>query len=162
MITTELAQIEELMASGMHEEAYSKALALTKSIPDSPHAFMAAAYASDRLGYEEESVIFYERVLELGLPDDVDQCDFFIGYGSSLRNISRENESLAILRKATIKYPEHAALHAFLALALYSCEKYQDAMGTMLYAALLAARDDGFEGYSRALREYCDEFIIER
>lgn len=162
MITRELAQIEELMSSGMHEEAYSKALALTKSVPDSPHACVAAAYASDRLGYEEESVIHYERALELGLPDNVDQCDFFIGYGSSLRNTGRENESLAILRKATIINPKHAALHAFLALALYSCEMYQDAMGTMLYAALLASRDNGFEGYSRALREYCDEFIVER
>lgn len=157
MITKELAQIEELMASGMHQEAYAKALSLISAIPDSPHAYIAAAYASDRLGHEEESVRLYEKALELGLPDNIDQCDFLIGYGSSLRNAGRENESLAILRKASIEYPEHAALHAFLALALYSCEYHKDAMGTMLYAALLASRDDGFEGYSRALREYCEE-----
>jgi tetratricopeptide (TPR) repeat protein len=155
----ELAKIKGLLASGFHEQAYTIAMRLVVDYPNSAHAHIAAAYTADRLGHEEESITFYERVLKLGFPTNEDECEFIIGFGSSLRNVGRLDDSLSVLRKGTLQFPMHAALHAFLALALHSCGKHQEAMTTLLTAALLAAKDDGFEGYSRALREYRDELL---
>lgn len=52
------------------------------------------------------------------------------------------------------EYSQDAALAAFLGLALHSAGRNDEAMGTLLGAALAAVRPEGFGPYARATREY--------
>jgi Flp pilus assembly protein TadD len=156
MIDEELAAITKLHDAGNHEDAYTHAMALVKKFPADVRAQIAAAYASDRTDREREAITYYDAAYRMGIPEH-EQSKFLLGYGSTLRNVGRTMEALEVFREASRLFPKDAALVAFLALALHSAKRHDEAMATMLRAALMAARDDGFGRYVRALREYEEE-----
>ena len=157
MIDEELATITKLRDAGNHEGAYTHAMALVKKFPADVRAQMASAYACDRTDREHEAVTYYDTAYRMGIPDN-DRAGFLLGYGSTLRNVGRTTESLEVLREASRLFPKDAAIVAFLALALHAAKRNDEAMATMLRAALMAARDDGFGRFVRALRE-CQEAL---
>lgn|SRR5689334_3959511 len=116
-----------------------------------------AAYALDRAGDERGAIKHYDAAYALGVPADQDK-KFLVGYGSTLRNVGRVDEAVAILAAAVEKYPDYPALAAFLALALASAGHPRPALATMLGVVLdvHAGRLDGFE---RALADYQRELL---
>jgi tetratricopeptide (TPR) repeat protein len=115
------------------------------------------AYAHDSEGREAEAVRFYDRAWQLGGPAD-DRGAFLLGYGSTLRNVGRLDESLAILRVALAERPDDPALRCFEALTLHSLGRHAEAMAGMLEVALaLAAGSPSIARYARALAWYRDE-----
>jgi len=158
-IDDELAAMAALRTNGDHEGAHVRALELVRQHPGDVRAVLAAAGACDRLGFEREAVVHYDRALELGVPDEQHQ-DFTLCYGSTLRNVGRHEEAVARLAEAATVYPDDAAMRAFLALALHSAGHPTLALATMLEAALAAAaRPDGFGRYARALGLYQAELV---
>ena len=77
----------------------------------------AAAYALDREGREAEAVVHYDAAAALGGPSE-DRAGFSLGHGSTLRNVGRLDDSLAVLHKAVAEFPGDQAIRVFLALAL--------------------------------------------
>jgi len=136
-------------------DAHRAAVAHADRHRDDVAAQCAAAYACDRLGREHDAVGYYTRAWELGGPTD-DRAGFLLGYGSTLRNLGRADDALGILGEAVLAYPGHAALRAFLALALHSAGHHALAMATLLETALAVA-PTAFEPYRRALGEYLGE-----
>jgi tetratricopeptide (TPR) repeat protein len=112
-----------------------------------------AAYAHDRVGDERSAIKFYDRAYQLGVPDDK-RRRFLVGYGSTLRNVGRAEEAVAIYAQAIVDYPDYPAFAAFLALALADAGHPKAALATMLGCALDASRPGVFDGYERALGEY--------
>jgi Flp pilus assembly protein TadD len=135
------------------------AVAAARANPQDVRAVMAAAYACDRIGLEQEAIEYYERAWELGVPT-AERPGFLVGFGSTLRNVGRAEEAVARLAEATAEFPDDASLRAFLALALHSAGHATLALATMLEAALAAAaRPDGFGPYARALTSYQRELL---
>jgi tetratricopeptide (TPR) repeat protein len=95
---------------------------------------MKAAYALDHEGDERGAIRHYDAAYRLGVPE-ADEKGFLVGYGSTLRNVGRADDAVAILAAAVAKYPDYPALAAFLSLALL------DTAGRL-------------DGYDRALTEY--------
>jgi Flp pilus assembly protein TadD len=126
--------------------------------PDDARAQMAAAYACDRVGLEHDAVRYYERAWQLGVPD-ADRPGFLVGFGSTLRNVGRADEAVALLAEAVRDHADHPALHAFLALALFSAGHPRAALAAMLGVALDVAPPGAFGGYQRALAEYHQELL---
>lgn len=95
------------------------------------------------------------------MPDpDLDEILHRAGFGPTLRDLRRAEDAVAYLAEATADHPDHAALRAYLALALHAAGHPTLALATMLEAALAAAaRPDGFGGYERALTAYQQELI---
>src|SRR3954471_5274098 len=116
------------------------------------HAAYQRACAHDSRGEESTAIPEYERALALGLAPD-ERCQALLGLGSSLRNVGRHEESVRVLRAAIAEFPEHAALRAFLALALHSHGEGRDAMVTLLD---LVMRYAPIGQFARALGEYRD------
>lgn len=140
-------------ATGQGEDAPHRAVvAAAAARPDDVHAQAAAAYACDRLGREVEALRYYQRAFELGGPAD-DRAGFLLGFGSTLRNVGRVDDAVAVLAEAVLAHPDHAALRAFLALALGSAGHHALALATMLDAGL-ATSPSAFAPYRRALGEY--------
>lgn len=127
---------------------------MSESVDD----LIASAYAHDRVGDERAAIRFYDAAYKLGVPDDK-RKRFLVGYGSTLRNVGRADEAVAILAQAIVDYPDYPAFTAFLALALADAGHPKAALATMLGCALDASRPDVFDGYERALGEYHRELL---
>jgi Flp pilus assembly protein TadD len=137
------------------EDARRRAVAAADQARDDVRLQAAAAYACDRVGREHDAVRYYTRAWELGGPDD-DRAGFMLGYGSTLRNVGRHDDSIGILGQAVLEHPHHAALRAFLALSLHAAGHHALALATMLEAGLAAA-PTAFDPYRRALGDYLAE-----
>ena len=119
---------------------------------------IAKAYEHDREGRETEAIKFYDQAWKAGVPEPK-RKRFLVGYGSTLRNVGRAEEAVAILGEAVAAYPDYPALVAFLALALADAGHPKAALATMLGCVLDAAKPGVFDGYDRALSEYHRELL---
>lgn len=133
-------------------------LARADSAPDDVEARIAAAFALDRAGREREAIAHYDAAWRLGVPDER-RRRFVVGYGSTLRNVSRLEESVAILGEASGEDPRYPAFKAFLALALFSSGEREAALATMLDALLDVEDSCSLDGYEAALVEYQRELL---
>jgi tetratricopeptide (TPR) repeat protein len=119
------------------------------------------AYACDRAGDEAKAVKHYDAAHALGVPEN-ELLGFLIGYGSTLRNVGRIDDSLAILSQGLEHYPDYAPLKAFLALALLSAGQPDAAVAVLLELALAlhaVADDRPLDGYEGALARYQQELL---
>jgi tetratricopeptide (TPR) repeat protein len=119
---------------------------------------IAAAYACDRAGREREAIVHYDRAWALGVPE-AERPGFLVGYGSTLRNVGRADDAVALLSEAVQHYPDQAALRAFLSLALFSAGHPRAALAAMLGVALDVARPGALGGYEPALNEYHQDLL---
>lgn len=122
--------------------------------PSDVEAQIAAAFANDRYGSETVAMRYYDAAWSLGIPADK-RNRFMVGYGSTLRNNRRLDDSLAVHRQATVDYPEFAPHHAFLALVLNELGRHNEALAEAL-TALVDAGSENLDGYERALGHYRD------
>jgi tetratricopeptide (TPR) repeat protein len=153
-----LDKLRVLKAEGRHDEVLALAKQLVLEHPLDPHVQFEAAGAYDRIGRERDAIVHYDEVYRLGVPADI-RRRFTVGYGSTLRNVGRIDDAIAILGEAVLKEPDYPAFHAFLALALLSAGEPRAAVAAMLGCALDAARPGAFDGYERALGEYHQELL---
>jgi len=114
---------------------------------------LAAAYAHDRDGDERAAIRYYDEAYRRGVPAS-ERRRFTVGYGSTLRNVGRADEAVAVLAQAIADDADYPAFAAFLALALADAGHPKAALAAMLGCALDAARPGAFDGFERALAEY--------
>jgi tetratricopeptide (TPR) repeat protein len=112
------------------------------------------AFELDSGGDEHGAVVEYERALEAGVPDDL-LPKALLGYGSTLRNVGRNDDSVRVLEDAVRRFPEHQALPVFLAFSLWTAGRRPEAL------ALLARRLGDGSGYERSIGEYADDIAKE-
>lgn len=155
-----LELIFRLTKAGDFEAAYLLAVPLAQNHASDVSAQITAAYACDRAGHEQQALVFYQRAWDLGVPEE-QRFEFLIGYSSTLKNVGRATESLQWLREAGKEQPEHPALAAFTALSLHAIGETQQALATMLDAALRTEGGDGLSPYTRALTQYRDGLLAD-
>ncbi len=153
---TELERVRALREAGQHVEHFAAAGALVTETPGDPSAQLEAAFAHDRADLEHDAIRFYDEAYRLGVPDSY-RRRFTVGYGSTLRNVGRIDDAVAILSDAIARDADYPAYAAFLALALLDAGQPRAALAAMLGCALDAARPGVFAGYERALAEYYRE-----
>ena len=115
-------------------------------------ALFEQACAHDREGREAEAAPCYEEALALGL-GEVERPRALLGLGSTYRNLGRHGDAISLLESAVGEYPDRAELRLFLALALRSGGREQDAF--RLLGELVVSRIE-LHGYERAAAYYLD------
>lgn len=125
---------------------------------DDIHELLAAAYRNDAEGDERTAIRYYDAAYRAGVPAS-ERRKFFVGYGSTLRNVGRAEEAVVILGQAIADDPDFPAFTAFLALALADAGHPKAALAAMLGCVLDVARPGVFGGYERALGEYHRELL---
>lgn len=160
---SELEDVRQLRRDGRLEEYLAAAVALASRAPSDPEARIEAAFALDRTGDEHGAIRHYDAAWQLGVPAELRQR-VIVGYGSTLRNVGRCDEAIALYSAELERAPGHPPYLAFLALALHSAGHASAALATMLNCALeVADKASGagnpFEGYQRALGEYYAELL---
>jgi len=123
--------------------------------PSDVAAQVLAAYACDSSDLEAEAVVYYDRVWDLGVPAD-ERHDFLIGYGSTLRNVGRLDDSIEVLNTAVAENDDDLAARSFLALALHSAGRSDDAVA-LLVEAVVESGGTGVYRFSPALESYAEE-----
>ena len=104
----------------------------------------------DSAGREAEAIPLYEQALAAGLSGE-QRARCLLQLGSSLRNVGRFDDAVALLQDARREFPAFRPLRGFLALALHSAGRDRDALRELLEALA----DEG--EYERALRAYAAE-----
>lgn len=155
-MTSEIAQWEASVADLWRrldeldrEDGVAAMQALTDRCPaaDGRAAFeLAGMY--DSMGFEDEAGAEYERALELGL-DEARQAQLAVQYGSTLRNLGRLDEAIAVLQAAPTHESTGSAPRVVLSLALHSAGRKDEALRVALEAQI-----DALPRYQRSMRNY--------
>jgi tetratricopeptide (TPR) repeat protein len=144
-------------ASREHPEPTIRYFAdLLERHPGDARALLEYAGALDFAGQEAEAAPVYEQAFSAGLGGD-ELRQALIQYGSTLRNLSRFDEAVAALRRADEQFPGHDSVAAFLALALTSAGRGNEAVARLIVLALDRIGGDDLKRYERALRNYAAE-----
>lgn len=150
---TRVTQANEMSRAGKNDEAIAHLRALVDDFPDNPRAYFEYGGAFDSAGYESEAITHYNHALELGLPAEY-LPQIYLQLGSSLRNVGRLDEAVAMLQKAVNEYPERPSLKVFLALAQESAGRTHDALTTLFELAVSHAETADMKRYARSIHAY--------
>ncbi len=145
--------VRALREAGKHGEHLAAAKQLVAVRPFDVLAQIEAAYGHDRNNLEREAIRHYDEAHRLGVPEPL-RRRFLVGYGSTLRNVGRLDDAVAVLAQAVADDPNYPAFDAFLSLALLSAGHPKAALAAMLGVVLDVAKPGSFDGYERALGEY--------
>jgi len=131
------------------EEAVAAMRELSDAYPgdDGRGAFELAGML-DSHGFEHEAEREYERALALGLPAE-QHAQLAVQYGSTLRNTGRLDDAIAVLEAAPTHPSTGAAPRVFLALALHSAGRHDEALRVVIEAI-----EPTLPRYHRSVRAY--------
>ena len=152
----EVAQVWELNQEERGNEALDLALSLVERYPDDPRSHFQYAGVLDFQGREADAVAPYRRAQALGLSGD-DLPRLYVQLGSTLRNVGQCEEAAHFLAEGCQRFPDHAAIRAFYALALVSAGRCPEAAVTLLELVTDQSSSIDLDGYDRALRQYIGE-----
>lgn len=107
----------------------------------------------DSAGREEQAIPHYERALALGLRKDL-VPGALLQLGSSLRNVGRTDEAVALFDDAVARFPDHAALRLFRAFALATAGRDREALVDVLELARTRIEAPEIDRYRRSLENY--------
>jgi tetratricopeptide (TPR) repeat protein len=107
----------------------------------------------DSAGREEQAIPHYEQALALGLREDL-VPGALLQLGSSLRNVGRNDEAVALFDDAVARFPNHAALRLFRAFALATAGRDREALVDVLELARTRIEAPEIERYRRSLENY--------
>jgi tetratricopeptide (TPR) repeat protein len=127
--------------------------ALLERHPASALALYHLARANDYAGDPAVAAPLYERAFAAGLSGD-ELRRGLTSYGSTLRNLGRAPEAVAVLARAVADFPADPLLRCYLALALHSSGQPAHALATMLELALAQLADPELQANRWALANY--------
>lgn len=127
--------------------------ALAADAPDPALALFERGGSRDSGGRPDEAEPLYREALALGLPDD-ERAQCTIQLASTLRNLGRLEESLALLRDAHPYPPYAVATAAIAALTLASLDRPVEGLATLLREVAPT-----LPRYQRSMRAYADELV---
>jgi len=107
----------------------------------------------DSAGRPEEALAHYERALELGLPEAL-VPRLFVQMGSTLRNLDRNDEAIALFDDAVARYPDDVALRLFRAFCLATAARDREALVDVLDLARTRIDAPEVDRYRRSLENY--------
>ena len=107
----------------------------------------------DSAGRPEEALVHYERALALGLREEL-VSRLFVQMGSTLRNLGRNDEAIALFEDGSARYPDDVALRLFRAFALATAGRDREALVDVLDLARTRIDAPEIDRYRRSLESY--------
>jgi tetratricopeptide (TPR) repeat protein len=104
---------------------------LLREHPDNARLVYEVGGSYDTAGQEQVALGHYARALELGLDGDLRRrC--LLQFASTLRNLGRVDESLAMFDRAIAEFPDSPSLKVFKALTLHASDCANAAFALLL------------------------------
>lgn len=131
--------------------------------PGEPEVLYEVGGAYDTDGQEAVAAGYYQRALDAGLEGKwLRQC--YLQYGSTLRNLGRFDESLALLERGLVEFPNSESLTVFRALTLQAMGDSAPALGSLLVLIADRLQTEEITRYEAAIRgngEYLESLTLE-
>ncbi|TDO50561.1 tetratricopeptide repeat protein [Kribbella sp. VKM Ac-2527] len=127
---------------------------LLRQHPGNPYVLYEVGGSYDTDGQEDKAILYYERALPGLAGDTKRRC--LLQYGSTLRNLGRYDESLAVFTKACQEFPESDSLRVFKALTLHAAGRKDKALATLLLVIADRVDTPDLRRYEAALRGNAD------
>ncbi|MCC3273899.1 tetratricopeptide repeat protein [Arthrobacter zhangbolii] len=126
-------------------------LGVLRRHPGNARVLYEVGGAHDTAGREEEAAGYYEQALAAGLSGDVlRRC--CLQYGSTLRNLGRMEESLAVFARARQEFPGSVSLGVFEALTLHAAGRADRALAGLLFLMAEHVDSPELQRYVPAIR----------
>lgn len=113
------------------------------------------AWSFDVLEQEAEAIKYYEKAIELGLPDE-DLKEAYLGLGSTYRTIGEYEKSKKVFENAIDRFDDHS-LKVFYAMTLYNLEAHGESMEILLKLLAETSSDKSINSYQKAIMFYSDK-----
>lgn len=155
-MSKEIKQALELRENKKFEESNKVIAKLIKKYQNDAQINYQFAWSFDLLGKEREAAPYYEKSIELGLPEN-DLEDALLGLGSTYRVLGEYEKSKDILERGTLEFPSNQAMKLFYAMTLYNLNEHSKAMEEVLNVLLSSTKDEGILKYNQAIRYYSDK-----
>ncbi|TDD30059.1 tetratricopeptide repeat protein [Kribbella turkmenica] len=123
--------------------------------PDYPYVLYQVGGSYDTAGQEEQAVAYYERALPGLTGETRRKC--LLQYGSTLRNLDRFDESLAVFKAACAEFPESDSLRVFKSLTLHAAGHKDKALATLLLVVADRLGTPEIKRYEAAIRGNAEE-----
>jgi tetratricopeptide (TPR) repeat protein len=107
----------------------------------------------DSAGRADQAVPHYERALALGLRAEL-VPGALLQLGSTLRNLDRNDEAIALFDDAVARFPDHVALRLFRAFALATAGRDREALVDVLDLARTRIDAPEVDRYRGSLERY--------
>lgn len=128
------ARLDEIFAARDRDQMAPTIAAFLEVLadhPEDPAVLYEVGGSYDTAGQEKIALGYYTRAMAAGLEGPrLRQC--YLQYGSTLRNLGRFEESLAVFDEGVARFPESESLGLFRALTLHAAGKPSAALGTVL------------------------------
>lgn len=128
-----------------------KLLRVLDKFPEEAEVLYEVGGAFDTDGQETIAADYYQRALDAGLEGKwLRQC--YLQYGSTLRNLGRFDESLALLKEGLALFPNSESLTVFKALTLQAMGDSAPALGSLLVLIADRLHTEEIMRYEAAIR----------
>lgn len=131
---------------------------LLVQFPDDVRALFAHACALDFAGRPSDALAAYESAFAAGLEGDLLRRGL-LQYGSTLRNVGRHEAAVRALQRADRQFPGHDSVKVFLALALTSAGRADEAVAELITVVLDRVDSVDLRHYEWALRRYAGALV---
>ncbi len=126
-------------------------LPLYEQHPENPRVLYEVGGAYDTAGEEAVALGFYEQAMSRGLAGDIRRrC--YLQYGSTLRNLGRIDDSIAVFARARAEFPESVALGVFESLTLHAAGLPSSALASLLKLLADHVHSEEIDRYKPAMR----------
>ncbi len=148
-----VAQINEFLKLGKHEEAFAYSQKSIHENPKSAGLHYLAACICDGYRTEAEAVPFYLKAIELGL-GGADLQGAYLGLASTLRSLGRYLESKETFEMGIKSFPNYRPYFVFLALTENNLGNTNVGIQLLLEQLVETTSDVEIKSYERALKFY--------
>jgi tetratricopeptide (TPR) repeat protein len=151
-------RLAALFAARDRDDMAPTIAALLEVLAEHPHdarVLYEVGGAYDTAGEEETAAGYYERALALGLDGDT-RRKCLLQYGSTLRNLGRFDDSLAVLDRALAAFPDSESVRVWHALSLHAAGRSDAAVAALMDLAADRIRTPDLLRYEPALRGNAD------
>ena len=147
-------ELDRIFAARDRDDVAPTIAALLPLHDEHPHdarVLYELAGAYDTAGDEERALGLYERATAEGLEGDLRRrC--YLQHGSTLRNVGRVEDSLALFAQARAEFPESVALGIFESLSLHAAGRLSTALASALLLLADHVESEDLDRYKPAVR----------
>ncbi|MGP4060348.1 tetratricopeptide repeat protein [Halobacillus sp. H74] len=151
-----MEQARQFRKEGKMSAARNRFIELTKTFPNDALLHFECGQTHDAMGDEEEAVGYYQKAMELGLPDEYLK-DAYVCLGSTYQVLGEYELSLGVFEMGEQQFQQYAPIQVFKSLTLFHQDHPEQAYSVLLDLLIECLEDKDLHKYKRALTHYAKE-----
>lgn len=150
-----LLEVIQMREKGELKKAIQILKQLAHEYPNDSLVNYHFAWCYDLMGLEKEAIPYYEKAIQLGLPE-IDLIEAYLGLGSTYRTVGEYAKSEKLLEEGVTIFNNNA-LKVFLSMTKYNLGKHSEAMEILLQLLSSTTKDKDILKFKKAIHFYSDK-----